>query len=358
MRIVLISGIVFVHIPFDAASSPYNGTYEVFDWLRVFLGEALFRVGVPCLSAISGYLLFRGGRETFCYAKTVRNKVRTVLLPFLLWNGAFFLLVLLFQRAGIGDGYFHDLWNAPPKEVLDQLAGAQDVPVNLPLYFLRDLFVCILLSPVLAWLIERIPILTLSVLAVAAVVPDLAIWVVQRNSILFSFSFGIYISLYGLDLKALDRYAPVGFAGVLGGSALLATAIYLNGPNTPYWVQFGRNLLAIGGAAGCWMASSRLIETSVGKRLARTGSLSFWIFCAHYPLLMLLWITWGKTGVAFYPAFYFLALAVAFPALILSNASVRNRLPRLYGILTGSRSKATPQTAGTSRPAKLLSQQR
>lgn len=25
MRIVLISGIVFVHIPFDAASSPYEG---------------------------------------------------------------------------------------------------------------------------------------------------------------------------------------------------------------------------------------------------------------------------------------------------------------------------------------------
>lgn len=47
MRIVLISGIVFVHVPYDPATSPYVGTYGGIDWLRIFLGGSLFRVGVP-----------------------------------------------------------------------------------------------------------------------------------------------------------------------------------------------------------------------------------------------------------------------------------------------------------------------
>lgn len=47
MRILLISGIVFVHVPHDAETSPFLGLYGFFDWLRVFLGDALFRIGVP-----------------------------------------------------------------------------------------------------------------------------------------------------------------------------------------------------------------------------------------------------------------------------------------------------------------------
>jgi succinoglycan biosynthesis protein ExoH len=132
MRIVLISGIVFVHIPFDVASSPFNGTYGTFDWIRVFLTEALFRVGVPCLSAISGYLLFRGGLENFSYLKTVRTKTQTVLLPFLLWNCAFFLAILVALGLGLGDGYVPDPWHASARDLMTQLLAVEDFPSTFP----------------------------------------------------------------------------------------------------------------------------------------------------------------------------------------------------------------------------------
>ena len=86
MRILLISGIVFVHVPSDPQTSPFLGTFGILDWLRVFLGDSLFRVGVPCLSAISGYLLFRRGLDDFDYGRRSRSKARTVLAPFLIWN--------------------------------------------------------------------------------------------------------------------------------------------------------------------------------------------------------------------------------------------------------------------------------
>jgi succinoglycan biosynthesis protein ExoH len=360
MRIVLISGIVLVHIPFDPASSPFNGAYGLFDWLRVFLTESLFRVGVPALSAISGYLLFRGGMEGFSYLKTVRTKTQTVFLPFLLWNTAFFIAVLVMLSAGVGDGYVPGLWNMSARDLLTQLFATEDFPVNIPLYFLRDLFVCILLSPLLAWLIRRIPLLTLSALFLLAIVPEMSFYVVLKRSILFSFSFGIYASLYKIDIKALDRYAPLGVACLFAASALLATAIYMTGPSLPDWVQLFRNTLAIAGAAGFWMMSALLIKTNIGQRLSKTGSLSFWIFCAHYPLLVLLWMAWGKSGIDFYPAFFVLSLAVLFPVLAVSNNVARRTVPRFYGVMTGGRTKkASGRTAPSNGVStELLPQQR
>lgn len=69
MRILLTSSIGFAHIPYNPQSSPLLGTYGFVNWLRVFLCEGLIRIGVPCLSAISGYLPFRRGAADFAHWK-------------------------------------------------------------------------------------------------------------------------------------------------------------------------------------------------------------------------------------------------------------------------------------------------
>ncbi|MBB5574526.1 acyltransferase family protein [Rhizobium paranaense] len=336
MRIVLISGIVFVHIPFDTDSSPFNGAYGLFDWLRVFLRDSLFRVGVPCLSAISGYLLFRHGEASLDYGKTIRRKTRTVLLPFLLWNTAFFLFVLLLQNRGIGDGYLPDLTNASPRTLATLLFATEGAPIDLPLYFLRDLFVCILISPLLAMLIRRYPLPTLTFLLLLAALP-VSLGIVLRNSILFSFSFGIYLSLYRIDLTIIDRYAaPIG-AAFLALTALWATGAYVTAPEQPAWLQFSRDVMVLAGIPGFWALSAILIKNRLAQRLAATGGLSFWIFCAHHPVLLSLWILWNRTGADLYPVFYLLAAAITLTVLPLTNGMARSALPSFYNLLTGSR---------------------
>ncbi|TBN10737.1 acyltransferase [Agrobacterium cavarae] len=338
MRIILISGIVFVHVPHDPETSPFLGLYGFFDWVRVFLGDALFRIGVPCLSAISGYLLFRRGWNAFSYPATIKSKTKTVLLPFLLWNGGLFIAVMLLQRAGIGVGYFPDLWNASPREMLSHGVAAEELPVNVPLYFLRDLFVCILLSPLLALLVRRFALPTLAILLLLTAIPDLNLLIVQKKSILFSFTLGIALALHKIDLKMLDPYAKPLTVVTLIVAAALATALYWTGPEFTFGLNLMRNLLAVFGVLGFWVASSLLVQNRLGQRLSQTGSLSFWIFCAHYPLLVILWMVWNKGDLDFYPAFYIGAVALTFVLLIISNAQVRARLPSLYAVLTGSRS--------------------
>jgi len=336
MRIVLISGIVFVHIPFDTHSSPFDGAYGLFDWLRVFLRDSLFRVGVPCLSAISGFLLFRNGSASIEYGKTIRRKTKTVMLPFLLWNCSFFIFVLILQHYGIGDGFLPDLSESSPHALSTLLFAIDGTPINLPLYFLRDLFVCILLSPILAFLIRRAPLLTLSFLLLLAAWP-ISIGIVLRNSILFSFSFGIYLSLHRIDVTIMDRYAALIGPVFLALAAFLATAAYMSGPGLPLWLEVCRNLMVLVGIPGFWALSALLIRSRVGQGLAETGGLSFWIFCAHYPLLFCLWVLWNRGGSDLYPVFYVLAAALALLLLPLTNGMARNALPSFYNLLTGSR---------------------
>lgn len=357
MRIILISGIVFVHVPHNPETSPFLGVYGFFDWLRVFLGDALFRIGVPCLSAISGYLLFRKGMQAFDYSATVKSKARTVLLPFLLWNGALFATVLLVQRFGVGVGYFPDLWNATPREMISHGVAVEELPVNVPLYFLRDLFVCIVLSPVLAFFVRRFALPTLAVLLIVAAWPDVTLFIVQKKSILFSFTLGIALALHKVDLKMLDPHAVKITVAVFAAAAVLATALYFTGPEFTFELNLLRNLLAVFGAMGLWATSSLLIRSRAGKRLSETGSLSFWIFCAHYPLLVIMWMVWNRGGPDFYPAFYIGAVLLSFIILIISNATVRSKLPALYAVLTGSRSgkpkrAAQPQTSGPAVPVQ------
>jgi succinoglycan biosynthesis protein ExoH len=98
-----------------------------------------------------------------------------------------------------------------------------------------------------------------------------------------------------------------------------------------------RSLTAIGGIFGAWALSALLIRTAPGQALSRLGGLSFWIFCAHYPLLILFWMVWNRLDSPDYPLFYaaspFLALAI----LVASDAAARRWLPGLQAILTGRR---------------------
>lgn len=350
MRILLICGIVFVHVPFDPQTSPFLGRFGLFDWLRVFLGDSLFRIGVPCLSAISGYLLFRRGLANFKFAPVVRSKLKTVLLPFLLWNLGLLMAILLIQKVGVGIGYFPDLWNSNAVEMANYSVALLGFPINLPLYFLRDLLVCILLSPVLAALVARAPWVTCCGLFFLAILPDVTIGVVLKKSILFSFTFGIALAVHGINTKALDRYAPLGVIATLLAAVVLASALYATGPDFPFWLELARNTLSIVGALGFWLLSALLIRTAIGQKLAGTGSLSFWVFCGHYPLLVVAWMVWNRAaGDAAYPFFYVLAILVTFTILIASNAIIGRSLPTAYQILTGSRGRSQ-RVVAASRP--------
>jgi succinoglycan biosynthesis protein ExoH len=336
MRIVLITGIIFVHVPYDPATSPYLGQFGGLDWLRVFLADSLFRIGVPCLSAISGYLLFHRGWQAFDYRKTLRTKASTILVPFLLWNTAFLVLVYSAQSGGIGFGYLPDVVNAAPRDWMSLGLGIETWPINIPLYFLRDLLLCLLLSPLIALAIRHYPRTVLALMLAYAVLP-LPNGIFLKKSILFGFSFGVAMALHRVDIKRLDRFAAPVVAAVLAMAVALSLALYAFGPEFPAWLDMLRSLAAIAGIFGAWALSALLIRTNAGQALSRMGGLSFWIFCGHYPLLILFWMVWNRLGIADYPLFYAASPMLALAILVATHSAARRFLPSLHAILTGRR---------------------
>lgn len=360
MRILLIAGIVFVHIPYDPSTSPYLGTHGVADFIRIYLGDSLFRIGVPCLSAISGYLLFRRGLAGFDHGKVLRSKARTVLLPFLIWNLSFLALVLVAQRAGIGSGYLPDVIGATPRELASLAFALEAWPINLPLYFLRDLLLCLVLAPLIGHAIMRFPKVTLALFLAFAILPFPNL-IFLKKSILFGFSVGVWAALHQVDVKRLDGIAWPVVLSVGIASVLLAVGLYATGPDYPEWMNVLRGLVAISGIAGAWALSSILVRTRFGKALSGGGGQSFWIFCAHYPVLIVLWMVWNRLGNVPYPLFYVGAPLVTLALLVIAHAVVRQLAPGLLALLTGDRvgpSLRTPPATEGRAPTELSSQHR
>lgn len=103
--------------------------------------SAIADVAVPCFFTISAYLLFRKFTCTN-YAYVVKSRIKTVLVPFLLWSflGILYQNALHFLR---GETYEHFL--------VAWITGS----CNPPIWFLRTLFVYVLMAPVIWKLVSR-----------------------------------------------------------------------------------------------------------------------------------------------------------------------------------------------------------
>ena len=195
----------------------------------------------------------------------------------------------------------------------------------------------LLLSPLIAIAVLRYPRTVLTLMLAYAVLP-LPNGIFLKKSILFGFSFGVCAALHRFDIRRLDRFAVPLVLAVLAMAVALSLALFAFGPVFPAWLDMLRSLTAIAGIFGAWALSALLVRTAPGAALAKLGGLSFWIFCAHYPLLILFWMVWNRFGsVDDYPLFYAASPILALAILVVSHAAARRFTPSLHAILTGRR---------------------
>lgn len=110
----------------DAEGFLYNG-------IKLFVVQ-IANLAVPCFYIISAYLLMYKSGE---YLFMLKKKIKSLLLPYIIWN----LLAAIYIKLTQGDNLFsfYDLFIRP---------------ANFPLWFLRDLIILVILSPVFRLLIN------------------------------------------------------------------------------------------------------------------------------------------------------------------------------------------------------------
>lgn len=332
LRLILILGIVFIHVPFDDRTAPYNAGTTGFDWVMIGLRDGLFRVGVPCLSLISGYLI--GLRPPSSYRALLNKKAKSIALPFLFFNLSTFALVLVLQLLGYGS-FWPDMLHASTIEVLDALFSIADQPINIPLYFMRDLMMCILLYPLLAWIVARAPGLFLGVILIVLLL-DIEIWVILRIRILFCFVLGMTLAMHKVNIRRFDHLAGPALALLTAIIMALTAAHVMGNEYLRGWAQSAEKIGILISSVLVWIAAAPLGRTGAGQAISERSYYSFFIFCTHQPLLVLCSIVQSRLHLP-YPLFFFSSALVAIVAAVALFDLMARFAPGFLSSVTGVR---------------------
>ena len=154
-RCLLILGIVCIHCQIEV---PPDAPAWLHDF-RYFFQVILPSVCVPGFFVISGCWLFRSyDGSPGQYAGLLKKRVFSLVIPYLFWNLAVFLLYWLAPKIpGISAFFTNDKFaGRSPLMVLDLLFGVTEKPIAYQFWFIRNLFLYAALTPLL-YLLFRLP---------------------------------------------------------------------------------------------------------------------------------------------------------------------------------------------------------
>ena len=143
----------------DISADIFGG--EVYNFIGVFVTNVFTAVPVPLFMMISGYLYFNKcnlsegfGREV--YINKTRSRIKSLLIPYLIWNLLVFLFFTVGQSLTAGSEVMQkDGYKAlAGYEMIDYIKNfwaldSTGMPIDGPLWFIRDLFIISLFSPII-----------------------------------------------------------------------------------------------------------------------------------------------------------------------------------------------------------------
>lgn len=312
---------------------------------------------VPMFFAISGFLFAVKtdlGRQPRWYPVTLKKKVGSLLVPFLIWCTIYAVSFIPFKlygnyRAG------RDLVFALPMLKLPLLSVRNIFGIYgffIPkypgcpiLWFIRNLMLLFLVSPLLLFLFKKrfVAILFLIVVFIAIVFENkMPFWHSNRGFSfggLFYFSLGIFFAFYPLSRYSFPvirrMLPPLWIASVF----LLAAYYRLDMLGTSY--QFLADLSALLGVGSVWILPDYICP------LLRIGSWkvakdTFFLYVFHYLVLAFVFFNTMerfllyKLHIPLLIIFFLRVIGSSVPSLIVAEL-MKKHLPALYRILTGGR---------------------
>ena len=362
-RVLCILCMVWVHVPGVAPDGAGRGLVPADGpvVLQALLVEGPGRAGAALLSVVSGWLcahLLLGGRTA---RALIAGRARTILVPMLFWGGATVALYALVSLAR--PTFLSPTGPVDAAQVLrwiDAVAFLSAAPSGptLHLSFLRDLFVCTCLAPLLLAGLARAPSTLLVALGLVYLV-DLDSVLVLRPLVLFGFALGLWLARTRVRLEAVDPYLWPWIALTLGAATavVLADAGALDALDAPLaaaGLDLRESVLyplsRLFGALAVWALTARLAGRRAGRLLAAQMPWLFTTYCTHFVVLTLVWdgalAPLGASADS--PGFVVWFLAAPLLALLVGRATVRLTLARwpAGAVLLGLRDPSAERPGG------------
>lgn len=293
-----------------------------------FLGFTIGQMAVPGFFMMSGYLFYRGFRWEKLGEKW-NSRIRSVLVPFLMWNGIYYLGYVIGSRLPVVTDIM-----AKGKVPFDWYTAVEAVlhySYHYVFWYLYQLIQLILLAPVLYGILRQ-PATGAAWLAVC-------FWGTLRG-----------VTIPHLNLDALFYYSLAAFGGLHGralvegdwtvrrcrtGAALVAAAAAILMARWPGGIGEGVLLRTIG-PLGLWLMTdeSRLPVSREWMRY------NFYLYTIHFALVRLL----NKTAARFFSGFWPLpvVLYLLMPMFMIAVSTVsgswlKRHVPKTWFLLNGGR---------------------
>lgn len=363
LRFPLSIAVIFIHMAPTVKGSTINWSslsgIDLYAIIAVLCSRILSATVVPTFFLFSGFLFFLGFKtwSKNYYTGKMKKRIKTLLIPFILWNLIAFMSVLgkkiglyvikgdnaifdylrglwtdgsfikLFWNSGIGGGELNWFGSRIPAYF----------PSDYPLWFLRDLIVVSLLAPLVYYLVKYMKqygLILLGLFYVTGVWFPIAGFSINA---LFFFSIGAYFSINGKNLIDSLRTTKIPFY-ILAFLSIIPY-IYFDGTDTAIYFK---PFFIIAGVISIMNLTADLLEKknySISNTLVKS---SFFVYALHGILVL------GSCKIIYNKLFspvspleitigYLLVPFITAGVCLVFFLLMKRFCPKTLGVLTGSR---------------------
>jgi surface polysaccharide O-acyltransferase-like enzyme len=345
LRFPLIVGIVFIHnygtsVVLSGQEIRVRENSYLIYFIENLISMGVARTAVPLFFLISGYLFFYGLEwNSQNYASKLRSRASSLLVPFLFWNALTLAVMALAQQLPSLSPFFSGR-NAVIAEYNWQdyvaaLFGIGRAPISYQFWFIRDLMILVLATPLIHLLNQRIPALMFIVLFLGWFTGIGDTFAPSAEATLF-FCAGCYLGTNKTDLRVMDQYGKK--TSVIYLAVLVATTILIGTRYHEYLYRFG----ILMGVASVFYATKLVTKyPSLSDKLLTLSIASFFVYAAHEPCLTVmrkLAYKYIRPETASMTLLLYFTIPVILITLLLSAYfSLLRVFPKLTNVITGGR---------------------
>lgn len=336
-RVLCIFFMMFVHVQPGIMQNIEDRDTAVFDFVYFLLTRILGLSSVSLLSVVSGYFIVASLLKTDPLS-LARSKFKTLVVPLVAWNLVMLLLLVAY-------GLMTDKWRDMPDPTLlgwaNALFAVTEWPLDVPLWFLRDLFVCCLLSPLLYKGLKRFALPTMALLAIYTLFGE-DLYLLQRPQLLLFFSLGMWLRIVGTNAATIDRMSLFLAAGLAVMIAIFITirfqSILISEMNDQVRLTLD-TLLRITMAAGFWVLTGVIRHSGLAAPFIRLEPYAFVLFCSHAILFNFAGIVFrrffGDYGSNLFPITFFTLPVLAVFCAVIGLQTIQRSPPLLFLLNAG-----------------------
>lgn len=350
LRFPLLVGVVLIHCDL---SSKYDLSSDAISFqIMYFFSQVICRICVPIYFMMSGFLFFyklNGVFDKNIYLGKLSKRIRTLLIPYLLWNFVGFLFLVMkiclprFFPGLVGmeielSTFFESFWDFKYSEEVtifnpNEPAG---YPIDFPLWFLRDLIVLNLITPLIYWAVKLLKSVFPIVLLVLFIGNIWCYGIVGLDITGLTFySIGAYFSLN--DLNPVNSLSKLRFMPFL---YIVIAIVDVLTCNASYNIFIHRLGIVIG-SVSCLVIAVALVRRKLCGDSRELANMGFFTYVFHGLIMsilsgLLVSLTPSSSD-AVIIIFYFALLSLALAISSACYGLCKKIIPRLLSISIGGR---------------------